>query len=92
MESERFHLLQARPITTLREMDSIDVVVDTAKSHLRAELQAGRGPWVLHNLAETLPHPTPLTWSVLGPFMTGAGGYGQMYRLAGFEPSEKSSK
>ena len=49
------------------------------------EAAAGRGPWALHNLAETLPHPTPLTWSVIRPFMAGAGGFGAMYRQAGFE-------
>ena len=37
-----------------------------------------------HNLGETLPHPTPLTWSVMRRFMTGAGGFGEMYRMAGF--------
>ena len=57
------------------------------KRHLRQEAAAGRGPWVLHNLAETLPHPTPLTWSIMKRFMSGSGGFGAMYRQAGFEPS-----
>ena len=39
-------------------------------------LAAGRGPWALHNLAETLAHPTPLTWSMMRHFMSGRGGFG----------------
>ena len=52
-----------------------------------AQIALKRGPWVQHNLAETLPHPTPLTWSVISRFMSGAGGFGAMYRQVGFEPS-----
>ncbi|HEX2972783.1 MAG TPA: PEP-utilizing enzyme, partial [Tepidisphaeraceae bacterium] len=44
---------------------------------------------MLHNIAETLPHPTPLTWSVIRRFMSGDGGFGTLYKLAGFEPSAK---
>jgi pyruvate,water dikinase len=81
------YLLQSRPITTLADSEAYEDVLRTAQSHLRQELTAGRGPWVLHNLAETLPHPTPLTWSIMKRFMSGSGGFGAMYRQAGFEPS-----
>jgi len=57
------------------------------REHLRNEMASGRGPWALHNLAETLPHPTTLTWSVIKPFMSGGGGFGTMYRRAGFQPA-----
>jgi pyruvate,water dikinase len=62
-------------------------VLKTIRQHLRDEISAGRGPWVLHNLAETLPHPTPLTWSVIRKFMSGRGGFGAMYRQAGYQPA-----
>lgn len=80
-------LLQARPITTLMHADAGDEIVRTTQRRLRDALSAGRGPWVLHNLAETLPHPTPLTWGVIQRFMSGLGGLGRMYRQAGFQPS-----
>jgi phosphohistidine swiveling domain-containing protein len=87
IHAEELYLLQSRPITTLADADARERALCAARRHLRGEVAAGRGPWVLHNLAETLPHPTPLTWSVIGRFMSGAGGLGTMYRQAGFEPS-----
>ncbi|HOW71460.1 MAG TPA: PEP/pyruvate-binding domain-containing protein [Phycisphaerae bacterium] len=81
------YLLQARPITTLRAAEGDEAVLMAVRQRLNNELSAGRGPWVLHNLAETLPHPTPLTWSVIRRFMSGSGGFGAMYRQAGFRPS-----
>jgi len=83
----RLHLLQSRPITTQREMEATLEVMSVTREHLRDEIAAQRGPWVLHNLAETLPHPTTLTWSVIKHFMAGSGGFGAMYRRAGFQPS-----
>jgi phosphohistidine swiveling domain-containing protein len=86
-QGDELYLLQSRPITTIRDIEAYDEVLRTTQYHLRHESTAGRGPWVLHNLAETVPHPTPLTWSILKPFMSGSGGFGAMYRQAGFEPS-----
>jgi len=83
----KLYLLQSRPITTQREIEARQEVVSSTREHLRGEIAAQRGPWVLHNLAETLPHPTTLTWSVIQPFMSGSGGFGAMYRRAGFQPS-----
>jgi hypothetical protein len=83
----KLHLLQARPITTQSEIEARQEVLTSTREHLRNEIAGQRGPWVQHNLAETLPHPTTLTWSVIKPFMAGAGGFGAMYRRAGFEPS-----
>jgi phosphohistidine swiveling domain-containing protein/uncharacterized membrane protein (DUF106 family) len=87
IQGDELYLLQSRPITTARDIQAYDEVLRTTQHHLRQELAAGRGPWVLHNLAETVPHPTPLTWSILKRFMSGSGGFGAMYRQAGFEPS-----
>jgi pyruvate,water dikinase len=90
------YLLQSRPITTVgsdatrREGDEgVIGRMGEVRTELKKWLGAGRGPWVLHNLAETLSHPTPLTWSVMKRFMSGAGGFGAMYRMAGFEPSAR---
>src|SRR6185295_494877 len=83
----KLYLLQSRPITTQREIEARLEVISLTRGHLRNEIAAKRGPWALHNLAETLPHPTALTWSVIKPFMSGSGGFGSMYRRAGFQPS-----
>jgi pyruvate,water dikinase len=79
------YLLQSRPITTHLDAQARADVLAAARQNLSGKT----GPWALHNLAETLPHPTPLTWSVLRRFMSGDGGFGNMYRMAGFHPSVK---
>jgi pyruvate,water dikinase len=88
----QFYLLQSRPITTLAAAESSARCLEQVRTELRAARRAGRGEWVRHNLAETLPHPTPFTWSVMRRFMSGAGGFGAMYRMAGFEPSPQAQQ
>jgi rifampicin phosphotransferase len=83
----RLYMLQSRPITTAREAEAAEKILTETQARLKKDLAAGRGPWALHNLAETLAHPTPLTWSVIQRFMSGDGGFGAMYRMAGFEPA-----
>ena len=83
----QLYLLQVRPITTLEEAEAYEQTLQNERMRLRQELVKGNGPWVVHNLGETLPHPTPLTWSVIRRFMSGSGGFGSMYREAGFSPS-----
>ncbi len=78
-------LLQSRTITTLEAAP--ERLASAERALLATALAAGRGPWVRHNLSETLPHPTPLTWSVIDRFMSGTGGFGELYRLVGFEPA-----
>lgn len=78
-------LLQSRAITTLDEAPAR--LLHTLKRDLHERVQAGAGGWALHNLAESVPLPTPLTWSVLRRFMSGSGGFGQLYRRIGFQPS-----
>ena len=87
IHADEVYLLQSRPITTLQDADTYEEIVRTTQCHLRQELAARRGPWVLHNLAETLPHPTPLSWGVMQRFMSGLGGFGTLYRQVGFKPS-----
>ncbi len=82
-------LLQSRDVTTLEDAEAYSGLIDRTRSDLRTHLEAGHPGWVLHNLAETLPHPTPLTWSVIRRFMSGGGGFGNLYREAGFQPSER---
>src|SRR5262249_4898070 len=38
------------------------------------------------NLSEILPEPTPMTWAIVRQFMSGRGGFGQMYHDLGFDP------
>jgi len=83
----RVFLLQSRAITTIPHADLVPLLLDAEKGTLNGALAEGRGPWVRHNLSETLPQPTPLTWSVMRRFMSGGGGFGAMYRMAGFQPS-----
>jgi pyruvate,water dikinase len=85
----KLYLLQSRPITTLEEAEAYEQLLTSTRARLRDLLNENQGPWVVHNISETLPHPTPLTWSVIRRFMSGAGGFGAMYRQAGFEPSAK---
>ncbi len=87
IHGDDLYLLQSRPITTRIEAEAREDLLRTTRQHLRQEVALGRGPWVVHNLAETLPHPTMLTWSIMQRFMSGAGGYGNLYRQAGFEPA-----
>ncbi len=83
------YLLQARPVTAIGLAEAAEQALQYTKAGLRRLAEDARGPWVLHNIAETLSRPMPLTWSVVGRFMTGAGGFGEMYRMAGFEPSPR---
>ncbi len=87
-EGDRLFLLQTRAITTIEEIESQELCLSENRRKLRNAAARGQGAWVRHNLGETLPHPTPLTWSVIGHFMSGAGGFGNLYRKAGFEPSQ----
>jgi pyruvate,water dikinase len=81
----RFWLLQARPVTvgTAAEREQV-------RREEIAALGKGARPegtvWVRRDLAEGLPQPTPMTWSVIRHLLAGKGGFGLMYRDLGFEP------
>ena len=80
----KFSLLQARAIRGLEVAE--DVEIGRAEEAHRLQELAGnaRKVWVMHNLAETLRAPTPLTWDIVRDFMSGAGGFGRMYQDFGF--------
>jgi phosphohistidine swiveling domain-containing protein len=92
IHDSKLFLLQSRPITTLEEAEAYEELLKSTRAQLRELLLKNRGPWVVHNISETLPHPAPLTWSVVQRFMSGSGGFGAMYRQAGFEPSPEVSR
>lgn len=80
-------LLQARPIKGLEVSREVQVGRQEEMARLRALCGGRRKVWVAHNLAETLPAPTPLTWDIIRRFMRGDGGFGGMYRDFGYQPS-----
>jgi len=85
-----FALLQARAIRGLEEANraaELDALRREEIARLAASANGARRVWVAHNLGETLPTPTPLTWDIMRRFMSGAGGFGRMYRQLGYRPS-----
>ncbi len=88
----KLYLLQSRAATTLEDAESYSRCLAQTRTQLRRWKRAGRGDWVRHNLAAALPHPTPLSWSVVRRFMSGDGGFGAMYREVGFEPSPQACR
>ncbi len=81
-------LLQSRAITTLDDAKKYHQFLVDMRQHLRESTKHGEGEWTQHNIGETLPHPTPLSWSVVRRFMSGDGGFGMLHRQLGFQPSE----
>ncbi len=79
-------LLQSRAVTTIDDAEAPRLAVERARATCRTGLNAGQGGWVRHNLGETLPQPTALTWHVVRRFMSGSGGYGALFRQVGFLP------
>jgi len=84
-----FALLQCREIQGLDILRDVEVGRQSEIDRLKGLVAGGRRVWVAHNLSETLPSPTPLTWSVVGRFMSGSGGFGQLYRDQGYRPSRE---
>ncbi len=80
-------LLQARPIRGLDILQEARRAREEEAARLRHLAGDGHMVWVVHNLAETLPAPTPLTWDVIREFMSGRGGFGRLYRELGYRPS-----
>jgi len=83
----KVYLLQSRSVTTLEDAETYEQFLSDTRSRLRRAKKDGRGDWVRHNIGETLPHPTPVSWSVIRRFMSGNGGFGAIYKRVGFEPS-----
>lgn len=80
-----FYILQARPITAAGAAEIEEVRRNEIERVRR--MAAGREQiWARYNLAEVLPAPTPLTWSIVKRFMSGRGAFGQMFRDLGYDP------
>ncbi len=86
----RVALLQTRKIRGLEILEDIERGRLEEIARLRGVAKDNPTVWVVHNLSETLPAPTPLTWDLVRWFMSAAGGYGQMYRLLGHRPHCRS--
>ena len=81
----KFWLLQARPITAAGAFEREQVRREEV-GHARAKADPGGTVWVRLNLAEVLPEPTPMTWSVVRHLLSGGGAMGRMYRDFGASP------
>ena len=86
-----FYLLQSRAIKFKPSAVRIDPAErQKVRQEEIAALKAMADPagtvWSRFNLAEILPEPTPMTWAIVKQFMSGQGGFGQMYRDLGFHP------
>ncbi len=88
-----FVLLQARHITTppssTTSAESIEKLWHGEIQRLEAYIDKHGTVWCHHNIAEVLPAPLPMTWSIIRKFMSGTGGLGKAYRSLGFYPSTR---
>lgn len=84
-DGRQFWILQARPITTAGAFEREQIRREEIAT-LRKKAAPSGTVWSRYNLAEILPKPTPMTWSIVKHFMSGLGGYGQMYRDLGYDP------
>lgn len=82
-------LLQGRPIRGLEILRALPEVRREEIRHL-SQRAAGRprATWAIHNLSETLPAPTPLTWDIVGRGFMG-NGFLRLYEDLGFVPSAR---
>jgi pyruvate,water dikinase len=88
----RLTLLQSRAIRGLDVTRDAELgrqeEIERLKRLASESRQKGK-VWIVHNLAETLRTPTPLTWDIVQAFMSGNGGFGQMYKDLGYRPSKR---
>lgn len=82
------YFLQARPITGVVN-SAVAALQSRVVAQIRSAARTTRSCWVRHPLSESLPHPTPLTWSLIRRWMRGDGSYGTLFRLLGFRPSPR---
>ncbi|NLI76008.1 MAG: hypothetical protein GX442_06140 [Candidatus Riflebacteria bacterium] len=86
----RFALLQSRPVKGLAVARDLPAARADLRQELRGRLGGRTGAvWAIHNLAETLPAPRPLTWDIIGAFLAGEEGFLGLYRDLGFTPSAR---
>jgi len=84
----KFNLLQTRDIRNLDVLEDVEVGRQAEIERLLEEAEGKHVVWVTHNLGETLPRPTPLTWDIIREFTSGSGGYGLMYQDFGYQPTK----
>lgn len=85
----KFALLQSRSIRGLEIVEDVEIGRKEEIHRLKELANQKRKVWIIHNLAETLPAPTPLTWDIMRGFMTGNGGFGKLYTDVGHRPSQE---
>lgn len=83
-EGEEPWILQARAVTA-----SVLSVADLRRREI-GRAQALASPegtvWSRYSLAESLPAPLPMTWSVVRRMLSLRGAYGRLYRELGYDP------
>jgi len=82
------YLLQSRNIRNLEVAEERARALAREIERLQNKTTEQEIVWGPTNLAETLPHPLPLTFDVQRRFMSGSGGYGLMYQDLGYFPSK----
>lgn len=80
-------LLQARRIAGLEVVLDLESARQQEITKLKAWATDRTRVWCVHNLGETLSAPRPLTWDIVAHFMSGIGGFGEMYKELGYIPS-----
>ena len=85
----KFGLLQSRRIRGLDIVEDVEIGREEEIMRLRSMSEERHRCWVIHNLAETLARPTPLTWDIVADFMRGDGGFGRLYQSLGYRPSSR---
>ncbi len=78
-----------RKFPTVSESESVEKLRQREIRRLKACTDLPGTVWCHHNIAEVLPAPLPMTWSVIKKFMSGGGGLGEAYRNLGFYPSKR---
>jgi rifampicin phosphotransferase len=78
----QFWLLQSRPITA----GALETIRREEIAALARKAEPAGTVWSRYNLAESLPCPTPMTWSIIQNLLSPRGGFGRMYRDLGFRP------
>ena len=84
-----FYILQARVITTSTDATQVESLRRREIDVLGQKSDPDGTVWSRYNLAEVLPAPFPMTWSIIKDFMSGRGGYGLAFRDLGFFPSPR---
>lgn len=85
LADDQFWLLQARTLD-LEASGDLRVLVERERRVLQQLAAHRTRVWVRHNLQETLPWPTPMTWGIVERLMGPRGGYMRMYQQLGYPP------